>query len=393
MEEPRPEQRLDAKAVLGPQPPRDFFALLSSAEAALVLQCLDTTSRLAVAATCRRILSDALQPLAWKHAEPLRITDEQLLSQQYRQHAAHSLLQLAPVHLLLRSGEDVTLSMLQVGCIRRLHELEQPTSRLVDVSPLLRHPVARQLRQLKLSCRAGTASIRNLEPLGDGALAQLTSLHLFCGHSGGGGWNGTSVQQLSAALIEALQLLARPQLTELALQGLDVEGGHTHILQSLLRSSGSLLRLHLHCGFVCNAPASTAVVEQFAALGTALPRLQVLSLAEFRLTQHIPAECLQRLLSSLPALQTLQLLFCRLGDVLPHVPTCQPHLRHLLHFRRRRVLPFHGASEAAVRILREAMPQLRITEGAWAELVERGESSDWNVHTEQMVILEPSDKV
>jgi len=74
------------------------MALLPSVCVALTLQPLDNFSRMAAAATCRRMLSDALQPLAWKYAEHVPI-----LWKEWEQRVeaagvpAYSLVRLAPL--------------------------------------------------------------------------------------------------------------------------------------------------------------------------------------------------------------------------------------------------------------------------------------------------------
>jgi len=380
--EPLAEQQLDAKRARPSLSYQllDCFALLSSVEVALVLQPLDNTSRLAAAATCRCMLSDALQPLAWKHAEPLRITDDQLLVQQGEQHAAHSLLALAPVHLLMHSRNADSFS-LQLSCIHHLERLEQRWNHVVDITPLLLQPtVAHRLRQLKLTC-----SVRNnnREHIGRiSALTQLVSLDISI--------DGTVVepyvQQLSTALA---QLLAQPQLTELVLRGFHITlGDDDALLHSLLTSVGYLRRLHLNCTFFCRGPISAAVLQQFQSLGAALPQLEVLSLAGLD-PRILPLDSLHNLFSSLRALHTLQLLYCVVNDLLPLIPSIST-LRKLLLFKiddDARTL----CSVSALSTLQAAMPHLHITNGVWNNWGDAVQGSAQDTHTDRMLLLDPND--
>jgi len=131
----------------------DRLSLLSSAETALVLQPLDNASRRAAAVTCRRMLADALQPLAWKHAECVRVTAQQL-QQRVAPPAAHSLLQLAPVQL------DASWHPVQPALLDRVRRLCSLRSKhgshdQAALLALLQHPATQQqLRQVEL--RANT---------------------------------------------------------------------------------------------------------------------------------------------------------------------------------------------------------------------------------------------
>jgi len=323
----------------------DHFAQLPADCVTLVLQPLDNTSRLAAAATCKRMFSDTLQPLAWKHTEPLRITDEQLQVQQYRQHAAHSLLQLAPVHLLLQD-EYVPPSCLQLGCIRHLERLEQGQHYWADLSPLLPHPATQQLHQLKLS-EHGARIPENWRLTS--ALPHLSSLDVS---SSTAEWS----PQLREAIGQCLaQLLARAQLTELALHGFSSTNGDS-ILLPLLQSAGHLRSLHLGCIFLWQAGADT--VSQFASLGAALPHLQEFSAAQFR-SSTVPTAEGRRLFSTLRSLHTLRLVHCDEVDALLPLLTKCAQLRHL-HIVAHSMVASMKPSLDALAVLQAALPQLRI---------------------------------
>jgi hypothetical protein len=207
------------------------------------------------------MLGDALQPLSWKHAQLVHVTDQQLLIQQGQQHAAHSLLQLAPVHLLLQS-EYMAPSWLQLSCIRHLWRLEQHRDQREDISPLLQQPAALQLRQLQMNRNRQFKFHRVV------TLSCLTALNIYC-------WYKSEPSDLAQMLEALTQLLAQPQLTELALRG----STGAALVQPLLRSAGHLRRLHLNCHFILNYSSISAELQVFSSLGAALPQLEVLSLA------------------------------------------------------------------------------------------------------------------
>jgi len=304
-----------------------------------VLQPLDNTSRLATAATCKRMLDDALQSLAWKHAEALRISDEQLLVQQSRQHAGCSLLQVAPVHLTLYSRE-VQASQLQLGCIGRFERLEQAEWSREGISPLLQHPAAQQLCQLKLcfDCNLDAQECQLL-----GTLSRLTCLE--CSYH--------ASSELSNSLLSSLaQLLSQPHFIELVLRNLQLNEAKamTHVLH---QSAGHLRALRFCCLWL--GEFDSASLEMFASLGTALPRLEVLTLSTLNRDEEMAeahAEVLTRLFASLRSLHTLRVWGeSRVDSMLPLVAEI-PHLR---------LFQCSGQpSEAAMNALQEAKPQLRI---------------------------------
>lgn len=148
------------------------------------------------------------------------------------------------------------------------------------------------------------------------------------------------------------------------------------ILQPLLRSAGHQRRLHLYCGFLCMISSPAAFVQQFAFLVVAQPRLKVLSLAELHLSS-LPAERQWFFFSSLHALHMLQLVSCIVNQVLSQEPAA-PHLRYPVLFSR---LSSTQPSSSALATLQAAMPQLCITDGAWA---------NWSCDA---FLLEPTDEV
>ena len=105
----------------------------------MVLQPLSNADRLAAAATCTRMLADALQPLSWKHAQLVRVAATQL-TRHATLPAVHSPLQLAPIDLLL---DIARLSPQLLDGVRYLYNLtaySHPAGR--QLVPLLQHPVA-----------------------------------------------------------------------------------------------------------------------------------------------------------------------------------------------------------------------------------------------------------
>jgi hypothetical protein len=81
------------------------FDRLPSAVVSLLLQFVDNGSRLTVTACSRRMRHDALQPLSWRWAEVITVRDQRLLPESAAV-SPSSLLQLAPVRLLLSQGYD-----------------------------------------------------------------------------------------------------------------------------------------------------------------------------------------------------------------------------------------------------------------------------------------------
>ena len=69
----------------------------------LVLQLLDNKSRLATGRCSRMMLDEMINPFSWKYAETIELDRRnlQVLSRLYPTPSvvAHSLLQLAPIHL------------------------------------------------------------------------------------------------------------------------------------------------------------------------------------------------------------------------------------------------------------------------------------------------------
>jgi len=275
--------------------------------------------------------------------------------QQSRQHAAHSLLQLAPVHLLLQS-KYVQPPSLQLGCIRRWERLEQRRSHQPSICPLLQHPAAQQLHALSV----GQHGARHVECWRlIHALPQLTSLEaeVF----------GMSDSPVSPQLLEAVsqclaQLLGRPQLTSLALPEVFLEASEV-IVPLLLQSAGHLRELHLDCSFLWEASAT--IQAQFASLGAALPQLQKLSLGVFSALLVLPAEW-RRLFCALQAVHTLRLVWCEDVDALLPVLTECAQLRNL-YIEAFTGWPGTTASSLALATLRAAIPQLRIEQSTDTE--------------------------
>jgi hypothetical protein len=346
--------------------PPDRFALLPVVCVALILQCLDTLDKLAAASTCTRVLADALQPLAWKHAKTIRIMDDQLIKQQTRTLPPYSVLCLAPMHLVLQRN-FVKSSQLNFDCIRRLVRVEQVQRHACEIRSLLQQPVAQQIRQLKLAdcgfCEAGNFSLI-------GKLAHLTSLDTSC----------FAYSKPPVALLE--QLLARPQLTELALRTLSVTNFES-TLQILLRSPGHLRRLHLKCGVM----TSTAT-EALTSFGTVMPQLEVFSLGFLRI-QHVPVEHMRRMFSSWKALHTLQLLCCtHIDELLALVPVI-PNLRHLLLFANTELEIISRA--LAISTLQAAIPRLSVTTGVWYRVEHQRVPDPLNRNVNAMQIIDVSD--
>jgi hypothetical protein len=315
----------------------NYFARLHAVEVALVMQMLNNTSILAVAATSTRMLADALQPLSWKYAETVLITDEQLLHQKSKEYGAHSLMKLAPVHLQLQCSEWPSRTLLPFLEQLRYHDYSAAPllQQLTTTAGVLQH-----LKTLKLNTELTGAVLRPL-----GRCTQLTSLDL----SANKGVPKACVELLQQTLT---QLLQQPQLTELALRKFWRLATNS-LLQPLVSSPGHLRRLHLDCvlpGF-----------ESFSALAVALPKLQVLSLAHFPTINPAYAKSILQLFT-LPALHTLQLVCLHdLKGMLPLITTI-PRLRKLLIFSYPDASEIRASRMAAPQTI---MPQLHITEGEW----------------------------
>jgi hypothetical protein len=343
----------------------NFFLHLASVEVSLILQFLDNVSKLDAAITCKRLLADAMQPFSWKHASMLCITDAQLLQQQQqnRAHPPYSLLQLAPVHLLIKSPH-IQPASLSPGCILHLYKIEQHDYHASDLSPLLTQPtVIQELRQLQL----GYSGYLNCSGKSSGqcsfaciaAASELTSLSVSCG--------GQSSQQskfFSQLKNSLTQVLARPQLIELIMRGL--YNANVDLLQPLLQSPGHLRRLHLYGDLNMAPVADAAGMQFFTSLGQALPHLQVLSLGDFSI-QRISTDVVSRFFASLQEVHTLQLCYCPDVDKLLPLVTIIPSLKNLLIFGWVDAMDNTRSSPSleALTTLQAAMPQLYITTGRW----------------------------
>jgi hypothetical protein len=148
------------------------FWRLASVEAQSVLQLLDNRSRLAAAATCRRMLAEALQPFSWKYGELQTVTPAQLATLD-RELNSSSLLLLAPIRLQY-AFEDPQIPA-AFHRIRNLVSLDAP-KQVSAALPFLQHAASRRLRQLRLPiCTLDAAPV----DLTGAHLSQLTSCEIL----------------------------------------------------------------------------------------------------------------------------------------------------------------------------------------------------------------------
>jgi hypothetical protein len=336
----------------------DRFSLLSSAEVALILQSLGNHDRIAAATTCKRMLKDALQAFSWKHAGLLRITEIQIkrflqgrTSPSLLQ--AYSLLQLAPVHLVLKDNAiDQTHLSAILGHIRTLVSCE--LDQVESMDGMLGHPAAQHLICVKTDY---DSSLHGLELLP--TLPGLTSLSLDM--------QMTYSPYFDKLLKKVLPLLlTRPRFTELILSR--TKSDYSSIVLPLAQTPGHLRRLHLNCNLFIHLslryppvpPVSPDIFEAFASFGHVQPHLEVLSLAHLHGKVFSPGH-IQRFFASLGALHTLQLILC------PHIDMLLAMLPGILHLQRLLIYytPSSIPSASSIHTLKAAMPQLCITSQMW----------------------------
>jgi hypothetical protein len=361
----------------------NLFHLLASVEVSLILQFLDNASKLAAAVTCKRVMADALQPFSWKYANMVCITDAQLLKQQNRVHPSYSLLQLAPVHLLLKSP-CIDPELLSLSCIRRLYKLEIDEYHTSDISALLAQPsVIQKLRQLKLS-HTGELNFVCISKA-----SELTSLSVSCGSCSHP--RDLFLSHLKDALA---QMLKRPQLTELVMRGLYY--ADITVLQPLLQSSSHLRRLHLYGDMGLLNVHHSAKATLFSSLGRSLSHLEVLSLGGFSV-RHLSTDIVLQFFASLHAVHTLQLCYCpAVSMLLPLVATAaMPRLVHLLIFSWARPLDDHFSipSSEALATLQETMPHLCITTGRWNGIQYDDYGTHRNFNMDKLLFVTSTDRL
>jgi hypothetical protein len=338
------------------------FSRLASVEVQLVLQLLDTDSRLAAASTNRRMLAEALQPFSWKYAPLLHVKFDEVL-QQYHDRAvpSYSLLRLAPVHLILSDAEwPESIAMPLFNSICNLFCLDADDAEIGTTMLFLQQPSAQHLRQLIVSCRSGAAqTLHGTAQLTNPRLGQLASFAI----------SRSSDDASGVAAISLLEQLSSDRLMELVLGSVEWNDGVRPMLHLRLLRFENIRHLslpesvfdernfrfdNLFCspalaGLEC---LKLRLVSQWPVTPPLLPLVSFVSMDQFR-----------RGLTALSALRTLELShFNRISHaLLLQLPAAQSltHLR--LTCVRKWADDDNVPSVQDISTLHAAMPQLYTT--------------------------------
>jgi hypothetical protein len=305
------------------------FGLLASVEVQLVLQLLDNLSRLAAAATSRRMLQEATQPFSWKYAELVTVTPEQLPTEQS---PVYSLRQLVPMRLRILPGDTkVDVELLQY--VRRLVSCAAKSVAASSISAIVRHADAQQLTQLLLPALLPS----DVDALC--ALPQLTSFHLA----------QLAFQDDERPTVQLLtRLLQGGRLVELSLNGAFMSKAPLE-LHSLMRQ---LRRLHVWWEMI-SRPADAVRFDDFFC---ALPQLECISLMYLSIESNVKQDELQRAFTALKQLHTLNLRWVRQVDkLLPHLTAARLLTTLRVWVMTKRNLP----SPSSLYELQAALPALR----------------------------------
>jgi len=328
----------------------DRLSRLSSAESALVLQALDTTSKLAAAATCKRMLRDAMQPLAWKQ-QTFTVTSELLA--RHVDPSPWSLLQVVPVRLRVTSNNcPPTL----LDGVRRLFSLEVSSAAAFALPPLLQHPVGRRAQQVVFEVTPVSSNDRS------GPVSPFSRVRLR-----------NFSRPFHAAVEASLTTLLDPRTsccTELWYRSAHREH-NLAATRAIHHIAHSLRRLHISADvFLAQAGAQEAEEEDerlrfdaFCATPSMM-QLQLLTLMSVSLPADAASEEAAEFragLSALRSLHTLRLLNTpRPAPLLALLPAAAPPALTLLYWQGVELSELTPALLACLRTLLRALPQLRL---------------------------------
>jgi hypothetical protein len=264
---------------------------------------LDNRSQLAAAVTSRRMMTEALQPFSWKYGQLLTVTTKQLQQQQQQDRPlpAYSLMQLAPVKLVLSYDIDES-AVQQLSRIRHLFSLDACCApNFPQFASVLQHPAAQGLQQLLLLSTPSAAVINVI-----GALPQLTSCRIFDDPHPGSTANSLRLVSL---------LVDHPRLTELQ------PSGHWRsdaaALQPLQERGSNIRRLHMDC---CDLFSAQSLRFDTFFTSPGLAQLHTLSLV-YLYAQSRSVEQIRSVFAALRQLHTLRLFYADgIDTLLAHVP-------------------------------------------------------------------------